>query len=53
MGLDGLRSRVLFIEENGKAYTRTDELPNVVKDFTEKCQVVIQELKSEVETVVN
>jgi PAS domain S-box-containing protein len=53
MGLDGLRSRVLFIEENGKAYTRTDELPGIVKDFSEKCQVVIMELKSEVEAIAN
>lgn len=51
MGLDGLRSRVLFIEENGKAYTRTDELPNVVKDFAEKCEIVIRELTLEAETI--
>jgi PAS domain S-box-containing protein len=51
MGLDALRAKILFIEENGKAYTRTDELPNMVKDFVEKCELVIKDLSVEVASI--
>jgi PAS domain S-box-containing protein len=48
MGLDALRTTILFIEENGKGGTRLNELSGVVANFTEKCQVVIHDLSKEV-----
>jgi PAS domain S-box-containing protein len=48
MGLDVLRSKILFIEENGKAVTRTDELPAVVADFVQRCKKVMDDLSREV-----
>jgi PAS domain S-box-containing protein len=50
MGLDALRSKILFIEEHGKAGTRTDELATVVADFIDRCQNVITDLSREVVT---
>lgn len=48
MGLDVLRTTILFIEEHGKAGTKTDELPGVLEDFTEKCHAVLEDLSKEV-----
>jgi PAS domain S-box-containing protein len=48
MGLDVLRSKILFIEENGKNTTRTDELPSVVTEFVSRCQLVMDDLAREV-----
>jgi PAS domain S-box-containing protein len=50
MGLDAMRSRILFIEENGKAGTRLDELPRTVDEFIEKCQLVLDDLAKELLT---
>jgi PAS domain S-box-containing protein len=51
MGLDGLRSTILFIEENGKSFSHTEDLPKVVHDFVEKCAFVIRDLDREVNTL--
>ncbi|HYF68847.1 MAG TPA: ATP-binding protein [Ohtaekwangia sp.] len=51
MGLDVLRTTILFIEEHGKAGTKTDELPSVLEDFTEKCNAVLENLSKEVTPV--
>lgn len=48
MGLTGLRSDILFIEENSKASTRLEEIPQAVTDFIHQCEAVIPELSREV-----
>jgi CheY-like chemotaxis protein len=48
MGLTELRSNILFIEENSKASTRLDEIPQAVHDFIRQCELVIPELSKEV-----
>ena len=48
MGLDHLRPKILFIEENGKAGTRLNQLPDMVDDFVVNCEAVIEELSKEV-----
>jgi PAS domain S-box-containing protein len=47
MGLDVLRSKILYIEEHGKT-RRTEELPAVVSDFVQRCKRVMEELSREV-----
>lgn len=47
MGLNGLRGNILFIEENSKASTKLDELPQIVLDFIHQCELVIPELSKE------
>ena len=48
MGLTELRTSVLFIEENSKASTKLDELPDAVINFIDQCEAVIPELSKEV-----
>jgi HPt (histidine-containing phosphotransfer) domain-containing protein len=48
MGLTELRSNILFIEENSKASTNLDQIPQAVSDFIERCEAVIPELSKEV-----
>ncbi len=48
MGLDHLRPKILFIEENGKAGTRLNQLADMVDDFVANCEAVIDELSKEV-----
>lgn len=48
MGLDHLRPKILFIEENGKAATRLNQLTEMVADFVANCEAVIEELSKEV-----
>lgn len=47
MGLNRLRSSVVFIEENGKYATKLDELPQVVLDFIDQCNAILPELSKE------
>ena len=47
MGLNPLRSSILFIEENSKYSTKLDELPDVVSDFVRQCKVILPELAKE------
>ena len=47
MGLNPLRSSVVFIEENSKYATKLDELPVVVLDFIHQCNAVLPELSKE------
>jgi len=47
MGLNPLRSSILFIEENSKFATKLDELPSVVSDFVSQCNIVLPELAKE------
>ena len=48
MGLTELRTNILFIEENSKASTRLDEIPQAVDDFIQRCESVIPDLSKEV-----
>ena len=48
MGLTELRSNILFIEENSKASTKLDEIPQAVMNFIHQCEAVIPELSKEV-----
>ena len=48
MGLTELRSNILFIEENSKASTKLDEIPNAVMMFINQCESVIPQLSREV-----
>ena len=41
-------SDILFIEENSKASTRLEEIPQAVTDFIHQCEAVIPELSREV-----
>lgn len=47
MGLNPLRTSILFIEENSKYTTKLDELPDVVSDFVRQCRVILPELAKE------
>lgn len=47
MGLNPLRTSILFIEENSKYSTKLDELPDVVSDFVRQCRVILPELAKE------
>jgi PAS domain S-box-containing protein len=47
MGLDALRSEIVFIEENSKMETNLHEVTRVGYEFLEKCKVVIPELSKE------
>ena len=49
MGLDVLRSKLLFIEEQGKSGRQIEELPNVLADFIHRCHTVMNDLSREVE----
>lgn len=48
MGLDYLREKILFLEENGRKGTNIRELQDIVSDFIAQCQVVIAEMEKEV-----
>src|SRR5690606_20998717 len=48
MGLTDLRSKVLFIEENSKASTKLDQIPEAVENFIAQCEAVIPELSKEI-----
>lgn len=47
MGLDALRSKLLFIEENGKSETKIEELPSIVREFIGHCKRVMTDLQKE------
>ncbi|MBA4053870.1 MAG: hypothetical protein C0490_04085 [Marivirga sp.] len=47
MGLNSLRSNILYIEENSKYQTKLEELPGVVSDFVQQCEGVLPELAKE------
>lgn len=47
MGLNPLRTSIVFIEENSKYTTKLDELPDVVSDFVRQCRVILPELAKE------
>lgn len=47
MGLNPLRTSILFIEENSRYSTKLDELPDVVSDFVRQCRVILPELAKE------
>ena len=47
MGLNPLRTTILFIEENSKYGTKLDELPDVVFDFVRQCKTILPELAKE------
>jgi HPt (histidine-containing phosphotransfer) domain-containing protein len=47
MGLDALRSEIVFIEENSKLETNLPEVTRVGVEFLKKCKVVIPELSKE------
>jgi HPt (histidine-containing phosphotransfer) domain-containing protein len=47
MGLNGLRNKIVFIEENSKASTKLEELPEVMVDFIQQCESVLPELSKE------
>jgi PAS domain S-box-containing protein len=47
MGLDALRSDIVFIEENSKMQTKLDEVERTCHTFLQKCKVVIPELSKE------
>lgn len=49
MGLDVLRAKLLYIEEQGKSRGQTEELPALVSDFTQRCTAVMNDLSREVE----
>lgn len=47
MGLNSLRSNILYIEENSKNQTNLEELPRVVSDFVQQCEGALPELAKE------
>lgn len=47
MGLDTLRTQVLFMEENAKNQTKLEELPIVVSRFIERSRAILSELANE------
>jgi PAS domain S-box-containing protein len=47
MGLNALRTNILFIEENSKQLSKLDELPRVVADFIRQCDLILPELARE------
>lgn len=47
MGLNSLRSNILFIEENSKYQTKLEDLPGVVSAFVQQCEIVLPELAKE------
>jgi CheY-like chemotaxis protein len=48
MGLNSLRSNIVFIEENSKYGTKLDEIPQVVAEFIETCNLILPELAKEI-----
>ena len=51
MGLNPLRTNILFIEENSKANTKLDEIPRVVSEFVRQCNAVLPQLAKEASPV--
>ncbi len=49
MGLDAMRSEILFMELNGKSLTNLDQLPATVSEFISQCQTLIPDLSKELE----
>lgn len=47
MGLDALRTDIVFVEENSKMETNLSEVVQVCLEFLRKCKVVIPELSKE------
>lgn len=47
MGLQSLRNKVLFIEENGKARTHLDDMPSAVVEFIRLGYKAVEELNQE------
>jgi signal transduction histidine kinase/DNA-binding response OmpR family regulator len=48
MGLNSLRTSIVFIEENSKYGTKLDEIPQVVTEFIDHCNLILPELAKEV-----
>jgi HPt (histidine-containing phosphotransfer) domain-containing protein len=48
MGLNSLRASIVFIEENSKYGTKLDEIPQVVLEFIDHCNLILPELAKEV-----
>jgi PAS domain S-box-containing protein len=48
MGLNSLRTSIVFIEENSKYGTKLDEIPHVVSEFIDHCNLILPELAKEV-----
>jgi PAS domain S-box-containing protein len=44
MGMNELRSKLVFIEENGKSRTNVNELPTITSRFTNLCEQIIPQL---------
>lgn len=49
MGLDAMRSEILFMELNGKARTNLDQLPATAAEFISQCRVLIPEISKELD----
>jgi len=47
MGLDNLRTKLIFIEENSKAETNLGEVDRLTDEFIENCNQVLPELSKE------
>jgi hypothetical protein len=47
MGLDSLRSDIVFIEENSKLETNLTEVERLALDFIERCYSMLPELSKE------
>jgi CheY-like chemotaxis protein/nitrogen-specific signal transduction histidine kinase len=48
MGLDSLRSDIVFIEENSKIENNLQEVERLTHDFINRCEVILPELSKEV-----
>lgn len=48
MGLDSMRSDIVFIEENSKAATNLSEVKRLSHDFINRCNIILPELSREV-----
>ena len=48
MGLDVLRSKILFIEEHGRSSLKKEELPAIVGEFIRQCEHVMEDMGKEV-----
>jgi CheY-like chemotaxis protein len=48
MGLDALRSDIVFIEENSKAGINLSEVKRTAQDFINRCNVILPELSKEI-----
>lgn len=47
MGLDAMRSEIVFMELNGKSLTNIEQLPGIAHEFIQQCRLLIPELSKE------